>query len=263
MSPVQQSPAGLDAVPLPAHVLPGRGWSCGPGGRVPAVTIEVGGLAMKRLRVVVVVALVASVTVVAAGGPAAAELATSMLTVDSGVVDIDIPTGAPGTTSGPVTPSPTLTVTQTGRVADVKVGIRIDHIFDQDLDITLMSPDGTTLDLTSDNGGLEDDYGTAPDCTSTTGLTVFDDSAATAITAGVAPAVAPFVGSFMPEAALAGLENETLEGIWTLGITDDSGGDVGKLVCWTLIFSYAGPLAAADACNQLAWAGSDGTTTQI
>ncbi|WAC00809.1 M12 family metallo-peptidase [Lacinutrix neustonica] len=71
-------------------------------------------------------------------------------------------------------------------ITDVNVIIDITHSWDADLDITLTSPNGTIVELTSDNGGSGDNY-TA---------TIFDqESTGGPITGGVAP----FTGSFVPK----------------------------------------------------------------
>src|SRR5688500_18859545 len=65
------------------------------------------------------------------------------------------------------------------------VNVNITHPYDGDLEIVLISPNGIQTILSSNNGGLGDNY------TNTT----FSMSAGTSITAGVAP----FTGSFIPE----------------------------------------------------------------
>jgi subtilisin-like proprotein convertase family protein len=115
-----------------------------------------------------------------------------------------------------------------GPIDKVTVSFYLTHTFDADLDIFLVGPDGTTVELTSDNGGGANNYGT-----SCGARTVFDDTAAASITAGVAP----FVGTFRPEQALsafAGKSGAAVNGTWRLRITDDEGVDVGTLQCWTL-----------------------------
>ena len=120
-------------------------------------------------------------------------------------------------------------------ITKVTVGFYLTHTFDGDLDISLIGPDGTAVELTSDNGGAGDNYGTA--CTPT-GRTTFDDAAATAITAGVAP----FAGSFRPEAPLTAFNTKAANGTWKLRITDDAGLDVGSLACWTLAITTTEPV---------------------
>ncbi|MEW6730357.1 MAG: proprotein convertase P-domain-containing protein, partial [Acidobacteriota bacterium] len=136
----------------------------------------------------------------------------------------------------------------TSSIGKVTVSFFLTHTFDADLDIFLIGPDGTTVELTTDNGGAGDNFGT-----SCAARTVFDDAAATAITAGVAP----FAGTFRPEGMLAafnGKSGAAVNGNWTLRITDDLGGDVGILMCWGLqitpqvCIDGGGPCANAPAC---------------
>ncbi|MEL6836493.1 MAG: proprotein convertase P-domain-containing protein, partial [Bacteroidota bacterium] len=65
-----------------------------------------------------------------------------------------------------------------------QVELDITHTWDGDLEITLISPATTRLTLSDGNGGSGDNY---------TG-TIFDDAAATCITAGSPP----FTGTFLP-----------------------------------------------------------------
>ncbi len=105
------------------------------------------------------------------------------------------------------------------------VTINIAHAFDADLDISLISPTGTVLNLSSDNGGGGDDYIS----------TVFDDNAIINITAGIAP----FTGEFLAEGGSlnAAFANEVINGNWTLSICDDFGTDAGTLLDWSITFS--------------------------
>jgi Tol biopolymer transport system component/subtilisin-like proprotein convertase family protein len=206
---------------------------------------------MRRISIFVSAVMVASVVaLVPLATGAGAALPTFTTTLDSGIVNVDI-----GGAS-----SSTMTVPETGRVVDVNVGVRVEHQAVAFVDISLTSPDGTVLNLSSDNGGSVGpggagaDYGNAADCTSTTGLAVFDDDAVLEVAANLAP----FVGPYKPEAPLSVLENETLNGDWTLGVTESTSFSFGEIVCWTMAITYAGPLADADACNQLAWSGFDG-----
>lgn len=115
----------------------------------------------------------------------------------------------------------------------VVVLLHITHTAAADLDVSLIGPDGTTVGLTSDNGGVASDYGV--DCTDA-GRTTFDSSAATAITA----VAAPFVGTFRPEQPLTAFNEKSgtdVNGLWTLRVTDDTPGAVGSIRCWSLILS--------------------------
>lgn len=113
-----------------------------------------------------------------------------------------------------------IVVASAGLVSDVNVTINITHTFDGDLDIFLIGPNGTRVELTTDNGSSGDNFVN----------TVFDDQATTSITAGVAP----FTGSFKPEGLLSALNGISAAGTWTLEITDDAPIDTGTLNSWSL-----------------------------
>jgi autotransporter-associated beta strand protein len=122
----------------------------------------------------------------------------------------------------------------TSAIANVTVSLYLTHPSDQEVHISLIGPDGTTIDLSSDNGGTGDDYGS-----SCANRTTFSDAAATSITAGTPP----FVGTFRPEQALSnfvGKVGSAANGTWTLRISDDNAiGNPGTLHCWTLNLAQA------------------------
>ncbi len=128
----------------------------------------------------------------------------------------------------------TIVVADPGIVGDVNVTIDLTHTWDSDLDLFLIGPNGTRVELSTDNGSSSDNYTN----------TVFDDEAATAITAGTAP----FTGSFRPEGSLATLDGIPAAGSWTLEITDDTGGDSGQLLGWSILITTPGGYA----CNACA-----------
>ncbi len=103
-----------------------------------------------------------------------------------------------------------------------QISINITHTFDGDLDISLIAPNGTIVDLSSDNGAGGDNFIN----------TIFRSDAATSIVTGVAP----FTGSFLPEGNLASLNGINADGTWILKICDDAGGDVGTLNSSALTF---------------------------
>lgn len=118
------------------------------------------------------------------------------------------------------------TVTRTGVVNNPNVSVRLNHTFTGDLEIRLVHPDGTTVLLSDNRGGSGDNYGTgANDCSGT--HTVFADSAAIPISAGVAP----FTGSFRPEQPLSALNGKPTNGIWKLRVTDTANLDTGTIGC--------------------------------
>ncbi|NNK39192.1 MAG: proprotein convertase P, partial [Winogradskyella sp.] len=74
-------------------------------------------------------------------------------------------------------------------ITDVNVVVNITHSFDGDLILTLISPDGTSILLSEQNGGAGDNYGG----------TTFDSDAPNSITTGSAP----FSGVYSPEGDLS------------------------------------------------------------
>ncbi len=103
---------------------------------------------------------------------------------------------------------------------DVNVTINIEHTATVDLEVFLVSPGGTEIELTTRNGNFDDDY------TETT----FDDVAAL----GIVDGTAPFTGRFRPEELLEGLNGPSPFGTWTLRVQDVENIFTGNLLDWTL-----------------------------
>lgn len=99
-----------------------------------------------------------------------------------------------------------------------KVNIDITHPYVGDLYVYLQAPNGTTIELTSNNGGGGDNYSN----------TTFQ-TGATSITSGSAP----FTAVYSPEQAFSGLNGAT-DGVWTLMMTDAATSDVGALNNWSV-----------------------------
>jgi subtilisin-like proprotein convertase family protein len=139
----------------------------------------------------------------------------------------DIAVAIPDATSaGPGTVDVPLAVTSEGTVLRVAASVRLDHTFDDDLSISLISPTGTTVALSHRNGGSGDDYGSgANDCSGTP--TGFNDLVATSIVSGAAP----FAGSFLPQEPLSAFSGEAQEGGWKLRIADLATADTGTVGC--------------------------------
>jgi autotransporter-associated beta strand protein len=134
----------------------------------------------------------------------------------------------------------------TAPIHHIVVSLHLSHTTDDNLDITLENPDGTSIVLSSDNGGTLDDYGTS--CADAD-RTTFSDAGLTAITG----ATAPFRGTFRPEERLAvfrGTFGGDVNGVWHLNIADDTAGGLGTLHCWSIIiFPTACPPGGGE-CEQ-------------
>jgi subtilisin-like proprotein convertase family protein len=117
----------------------------------------------------------------------------------------DLPITIPG--SGVVNPyNSIITITEDLTIEDINVGITIDHTWNADLSIFLIAPNGTIIELSTDNGSSSDNYTN----------TIFDQEASVSITAGSGP----FTGSFVPEGDLSLLYGLSSLGDWTLSISD-------------------------------------------
>jgi subtilisin-like proprotein convertase family protein len=122
-----------------------------------------------------------------------------------------------------------VTVNDPGLISDLNVRLRLNHTADIDLVLTLIGPDGTSVPLSLNRGGPNDNFGTGTnDCSGVP--TVFDDQAPIAISAGAAP----FAGSFRPESPLAVFNGKPVAGTWILRVDDTSGNDSGTVGCVTL-----------------------------
>jgi subtilisin-like proprotein convertase family protein len=130
----------------------------------------------------------------------------------------DVPKTIPAT--GTSTETSNLPVSTVGTVAKVTVTINIMHTFDSDLTIFVLSPTGTAVELSAQNGGGGANYTN----------TVFDDDAATSIVDGSPP----FTGTFKPEIPLATLNGEAVNGTWQLQVLDGADGDGGALNGWSM-----------------------------
>lgn len=125
-----------------------------------------------------------------------------------------------------------ITVSQLpGVLLDVNVSLSMTHTFDADLDVFLIGPDGTRVELFTDVGGNGDNFSN----------TTLDDEAATLITAGAAP----FSGLFRPEGSLAAFDGGFANGTWTLEVIDDFGGDVGQITQFGLSLLVQPPIPVA------------------
>ncbi len=130
-----------------------------------------------------------------------------------------------GPTTSPANVSATGNIgTNNGDYTLDSVEINLTHTWDSDLSISLVSPMGTSLDLSSGNGSFGDNYTN----------TVFMDGAPS-ITTGSAP----FTGTFQAEGGTfaSTFAGQSINGNWTLSICDGAGGDSGNLLSYCINFS--------------------------
>ncbi len=111
----------------------------------------------------------------------------------------------------------------------ISVTINITHTADRDIDCFIASPDGSRIELTTDNGGTGDNYTN----------TIFRFDAATSITAGSAP----FNGTYRPEGDIWRLNNgQNGNGTWQLRVIDDAiNTSTGSVISWSVTFGANPP----------------------
>lgn len=125
------------------------------------------------------------------------------------------------------------------------VCFEITHANDADLDIFLYCPDGTVLELSTDNGGTTDNYIN----------TCFTSSASQQIVSSLAP----FTGNYIPEGAggLASFAGCSANGTWKLAVYDDlTGANIGSIENWSLTINNP----TVDTTVTYAWSPAIGIT---
>ncbi len=130
-----------------------------------------------------------------------------------------------------------LSVPDAGPVLDVNVTVDITHPNDDDLEVYLVSPAGTRVELFTRVGGTGDNFK----------VTTLDDEANISITAGTAP----FNGPFKPEGLLSAFDGQEAKGTWTLQVRDAVRANKGGVLnSWSVVITRGvgpAPLAAAAA----------------
>jgi subtilisin family serine protease/subtilisin-like proprotein convertase family protein len=148
---------------------------------------------------------------------------TGYFTIDDPLIDrypsADVPKNIPDRAT--ITSTLTISGEEGITIADLDVQLDITHTWVSDLDVYLIAPDGTRVELFTDVGGGGNNFTD----------TILDDEAPTSI----ATATAPFTGRFRPEGLLSTVDGFDARGTWTLEVTDDSAADVGTLHRWELI----------------------------
>jgi subtilisin-like proprotein convertase family protein len=135
----------------------------------------------------------------------------------STIASTDVPKPIPDVST--ITSTMTLSGLAT-TISDVNVNLTMHHTYDSDLVVTLTSPAGTLVTLINRAGSFGQNFIN----------TTLDDAAATAIVSGTAP----FTGSFRPDGALAALNGQNPNGVWTLTVSDVAAIDSGTLDSWSL-----------------------------
>ncbi len=154
----------------------------------------------------------------------------------------DLPIAIPDTSTALVTSS--LNISDSRVIADVNVGLKINHSWVGDLAARLVAPDGTTALLFEHPGFPALSSG----CNGENLDLQFDDAAlltATDLenTCGNLPAIA---GTFQPIQLLNRFHDTPANGAWKLEVADIFPEDGGALVEWNLTFCFYQPVSPAE-----------------
>lgn len=133
--------------------------------------------------------------------------------------------------SGTPTITSTLVIGTNGTINDLNVfNLTANHTYIEDLEITLTSPQGTTVTLLSGPCGNFDNLDIA-----------FDDEAASA----TLPCPVTDGNAYQPASVLSAFDGEDMNGTWTLTVNDQADQDGGALNSWGLEICYT----ATPPCN--------------
>ena len=113
-----------------------------------------------------------------------------------------------------------INITNNKFITDVNVTVTAPHEWVGDLSLYLISPTGTKVLLSANNGDEGLNYTN----------TIFDNDADTSITAGTAP----FTGAFKPQGNLSSFNNEESYGQWILQAIDGGPEDIGSIQNWSI-----------------------------
>ena len=134
-------------------------------------------------------------------------------------------------------------------LTDANVIVDITHGHNVDLDVFLIHPDGTRIELFTDNAGAGLD------------MVTFDDHAAYDIRK-VSTYGQPLIGRFRPEGSLDLLNGKSSQGTWALEVTDDEQKSTGTLNGWLLTLAPESVPAPSFSIDDIdVKEGDSGTTT--
>ena len=126
----------------------------------------------------------------------------------------------------------TIQVSGVGGNAAQVVEVRIDsliHSFVGDLVITLIAPNGSSIQLSANNGSSGNNYISS----------IFSSNSNSLIVSGVAP----FTGNFLPQQSF-NLLTGSANGLWQINVKDISNLEVGTFYKWSLVFNDTNSLSS-------------------
>jgi subtilisin-like proprotein convertase family protein len=141
-----------------------------------------------------------------------------------------IPDNGSSSVDFPLTVSGLSQSTLNGTFGLVSVCINITHPYVADLEVSIVSPGGTSVSLVSGQGGSGNNFTN----------TCFNQGASNYITAGSAP----FTGIWKPMTSIGYINNgQNSNGVWKLHVFDNTPPDQGSVLSWSITFGNAAPTA--------------------
>ncbi len=167
--------------------------------------------------------------------------ASAVSTAAAGPFSNNTPVVIPATAPPNVVSSTVVVSGMQPRLCGLVLTTGLQHTFPGDIDMTLLSPAGTIVTVTTDNGGSNDNVfdGTEwRDNADPDGQVPYtsNDGLATDSLYAVGVPETPLV----PEEAFAAFTGEDPNGTWTLTISDDANADGGTLNSWSLQLTACG-----------------------
>jgi uncharacterized repeat protein (TIGR01451 family) len=127
----------------------------------------------------------------------------------------------------PTMTSITLTVPDSFTINDLRVGFNAFHTWRSDIEIWLVSPAATSVQLLDHEGSLADNFDV-----------LFEDGGGPVDSTNHDPALPYYENSWAPFSLLSAFNGENALGDWELQICDGAGGDTGSVERWALFFNY-------------------------
>ncbi len=151
--------------------------------------------------------------------------------VPSAQIPVTISAGPPASITS------TITITDDVILNSMTLDLDISHSYMSDLDISLTSPAGTTINLIQDRCGFRNDL-----------LATFSDDGAALSCSFFSPTVN---GVILPEDPFSTFAGESTLGDWTLTVFDDTNQDGGTLNAWSI--DYCGTQTLSVDTNELSF----------
>jgi subtilisin-like proprotein convertase family protein len=115
------------------------------------------------------------------------------------------------------------------QTAEVRLKTFITHTYGADLEMTLISPQGTVVDFSFDNGGANDDVFNGTVWYDSARSVAGDYAASNYVYANLVTAP-----QLAPDGEFQRFWYEDPNGAWTLSVNDDAAADIGNLAQWEL-----------------------------